>query len=131
MKGLEVREYNNNVRGPSWVPAKHQSHCPPLEKRHNKKHVLRLWRQHLAVHSTEATETSHRQVYASHSDQLAVIPPVSALDSNTNLGVLRTHFLGVHDLMSSSNLQNVLEEALVLTVPSFVDHDHALLIVHC
>lgn len=47
-----------------------------------------------------------------------------------NLGVLRAHLLRVHDLMSSGDLKNVLEEILVLAVSPVLHHGHAPLVVH-
>lgn len=47
-----------------------------------------------------------------------------------NLGVLCAHLLRVHDLMSSGDLKNVLEEILVLAVSPVLHHGHASLVVH-
>lgn len=57
-------------------------------------------------------------------------PTPNPCGSNTNLGVLRAHLLGVHDFMSSSDFQYVLEKGLVLAVPSLLYHGHALLVIH-
>ena len=46
------------------------------------------------------------------------------------LCVLRSHLLRVHDLMSSGDLKNVLEEILVFAVSPVFHHRHAPRVVH-